>query len=626
MSNTTTPSAAAAWGTAAAVLHASGVRTVFGLPGDDMYALEAAHDAGIRFVLCRDQRNALFMATGWAIQSGEVGVAVVGKGPAVTNTVTGLLESSASAAPVLLLSGGTGAQHRGSGAFQELDQLAVVAPLVRYAARVDHPDRLVPTLHRALLVARHERGPVYVELPEHLLAEAATAAASGALAAPAVAARAETPYEIVAQGDSAALRAVRAARRPVLLVGGGMRHANGGREVERLAERLGAAIFCTASGRGAVDEASPLFCGLAGLYTQEQAARLWAETDCVVALGSRLEETATFQWPTAVGRDVPVVQVNVAASDFATAFQGPKVLADAGATVRSWLAHLSREDSGAGVSRETGSPADVSRETGSLADVSRETPRVASAASTASAASIEAWSTTVRAVHAELHAAHRELLDEQARSPELYIAEVLRALDAELPADRILVQENGLQDMWSYKYPLYACADGAGSVVPSEQTSLGFGAAAALGVKLAAPDRPVVAFVGDGAFAMAGADLPTAVTHSGGLLYVVLRNGGYGWLQVQLDQREHPVGDHAFLDPEAVRAEAPQLPGLHQVTVRDKASLADDVARAWEKCAAGEVVVLNVPVRTADAMFGADVAGGDFPVLGEPVLGEPGEE
>ncbi|MGQ4384841.1 thiamine pyrophosphate-binding protein [Streptomyces sp. SAS_270] len=573
MSGSEDTSAAAAWATAAAVLSASGVHTVFGLPGDDMNALAALHEAGIRFVLCRDQRNAVFMATGWAMQSGEVAVAVVGKGPAVTNTVTGLLEASASAAPVVLLSGGTPAQHRGSGAFQELDQLAVVAPLVKYAARVEHPDRLVPTLQRALLIARHEHGPVYVELPEQLLAEGGKVT-QGAVAAPTVA---ETPYEITVPADSAALRTLRGARRPIVLVGGGMRHRNGGGSVERFAERIGAAVACTASGRGAVDESSPLFCGLSGLYTPKEAVRLWADTDCVVALGSRLEETATFQWPEGIGRDVPVVQVNLAAADFATDRQGPKVLADAGATVDSWLAHLRQED--------TADPA---------------------------------WAATVREVNAEIHTANREWLKELAHSPDLHIAEVLRALDAELPADRVLVQENGLQDMWSYRFPLYSCASGAGSIVPSEQTSLGFGAAAALGVKLAAPQRPVVAFVGDGAFAMAAADLPTAVRYGGGLLYVVLRNGGYGWLQVQLDQRESPLPDHAFVDPEAVGVQAPQLVGLHQVTVADKASLAADVARAWEKCAAGNVVVLNVPVRLSDALFGADVAGGDFPVLGEP--------
>jgi acetolactate synthase-1/2/3 large subunit len=151
-------------------------------------------------------------------------------------------------------------------------------------------------------------------------------------------------------------------------------------------------------------------------------------------------------------------------------------------------------------------------------------------------------------------------------------------------------------------------------VVPSEQTSLGFGAAAAVGVRLAAPDRPVVAFVGDGAFGLFGADLPTALAQEGGLLYVVLRNGGYGWLQAQLDQRTAPPAGYAFVDPAAVSAEAQDLPGLRQVTA-SKTTLAADVTEAWKLASAGHVVVLNVPARLEDAMFGGEAAGGDFPVV-----------
>src|SRR5699024_11304015 len=82
------------------------------------------------------------------------------------------------------------------------------------------------------------------------------------------------------------------------------------------------------------------------------------------------------------------------------------------------------------------------------------------------------------------------------------VTELLTEVERTVPASRVLVQENGLQDMWSYFYPAYVCSERGGSIVPSEQTSLGFGAAAALGVKAAHPDRPVVALVGDGAFAM----------------------------------------------------------------------------------------------------------------------------
>ena len=155
-------------------------------------------------------------------------------------------------------------------------------------------------------------------------------------------------------------------------------------------------------------------------------------------------------------------------------------------------------------------------------------------------------------MHAELLAGRDEELRGLRATPELHVAEVLAALAEVVPDNRILVQENGLQDMWSYRFPLYSCGADGGSVVPSEQTSLGFGAAAAVGVRLAAPDRPVVAFVGDGAFGMFAVDLPTALAQNAGMLYVVLRNGGYGWLQAQLDQRDATLPGYAFVDPAAV--------------------------------------------------------------------------
>src|ERR1044072_1386274 len=201
------------WNAAAAVLEQQAVTSVFGLPGDDLDALAALTGAGIDFTVCRDQRNALFMTTGYALASGRTGVAVLGKGPALTNAVTGLLEAACSAAPVVLLSGGTSQQQRGSRAFQELDQVAVLAPVVKWAARVDHPDRLVPMLRKAFLAAQAgPPGPVYLELPDHLLEAEFTLPAErpGPV---------ETPAAVTVAEDSPALTALRGARRPVVLVG-----------------------------------------------------------------------------------------------------------------------------------------------------------------------------------------------------------------------------------------------------------------------------------------------------------------------------------------------------------------------------------------------------------------------
>ncbi|TQM78743.1 acetolactate synthase-1/2/3 large subunit [Saccharothrix saharensis] len=556
-----------AWHAVARLLAEAGVQVVFGLPDDDLHALDALHAAGVRLVVCRDQRNAVFMATGYALRSGALGVALVGKGPAVTNTVTGLLEASSSGAPVLLLSGGTAAERRGSGAFQELDQQAVVAPLVKSATRVEHPDRVAPAVRRAVLVATSgATGPVYVEVPDHLLAVD--------VPVPPPAPPVERPTSASVAADSAALHVLRNAQRPIVLVGGGMRHRNADGVVERFAERVGAALSCTASGRGVVDESSVRFIGLAGLYAPDRAKALWADADCVVVLGSRLEETATYGWADELGTTVPVVQVNVDAAGVATRYAGPVVLGDGADVCAAWLEQV------------------------------------------VDSAPVE-WSKRVNEVHHGLRTDHRRELAALAAKPELHVVEVLAALDAELPADRVLVQENGLQDMWSYSFPRFECAHGAGSVVPSEQTSLGFGAAAAIGVRAAAGDRPVVAFVGDGAFALFDADLPTAVALGSGspgpgLLYVVLRNGGYGWLHSQLGPHNRDLAGTALVDPDAVTAQAPALRGVHQVAVT-KGSLRADVADAWRRAQDGGVVVLNVPTRLEDALFADHQLGGAFP-------------
>lgn len=528
-------------------------RTVFGLPGDDLGLLEALEDADTRLVLCRDQRNAVFMTTGYALASGGFGVCVVGKGPALTNTLTGLLEARTGGVPLVLIAGGTGADRRGSGAFQELDQLALVQPLVSWAHRVDDPARLPAALDKAAaLAAAGVPGPVYLEIPDHLLEQAV----------PHDRPWAAVPVRLpsAAPADDAGYAVLAAARRPVLLVGGGMRGRNEDRVLERLAERTGAAVFATASGRGAFDEHHPAFAGLAGLYTPQTARELWQSADAVVALGSRLEETATYPLGFAPA-GVPVVQVNTDPAGLSHEFAGPRLVGDAPSTAAGWLARL----------EQAGAAPDEERQA-AIAAV-RERVREAAGARLAAAA-----------------AAGR-----------LTVAQVLAELDEAVGPDRILVQENGLSDMWSYFHPYWVCGPTAGSIVPSEQTSLGFGASAAGGAALAAPGRTVVALVGDGAFAMVANDLRTLAREGAPVLYVVLRNGGYGWLQRQLDERGTPSRFRFTHDAE--RLHVPDLDGVHHLPVEPGAPVAE-LREALRQAVAvhgkGGIAVLEVAVELGD--------------------------
>jgi acetolactate synthase-1/2/3 large subunit len=552
-----------AWAAVADHVSACGVETVFGLPGDDLALLTPYARDATRVVLCRDQRNAAFMATGYALASGRPGVCVLGSGPAVTNALTGVLEARAARVPLIVYAGGTGAAQVGTGAHQELDQVAVMRPLTKWAVRVEHPDRVAPVLDRATLVATAGTpGPVYVELPGPVASGAVTRTApwrTGPAQHPAPA------PDVLA----ASYRTVRAAGRVLVLVGGGARHRNPDGSIERLASALGAGIAATASGRGVVDERHPLFCGLSGLYAPPPLAALWERADLVVALGSRLEETATFGWP---DRAVPVVQITVSERDVATDRPGMAVLADVAHTVAGWLR---------------------------LAE--REPP-----------APDPGWRDQVTRARADAYAIAADRVAAGHDGPGVAVTAVLSALDRVVPPDRVLVQENGLQDMWSYFFPYWSCGPAAGSVVASEQTSLGFAAAAAVGVACADPARPVVALVGDGAFNLVRSELPTLAGLDVAVFYVVLDNGGYGWLQANLHRRLGPGSRFSFLTAGTSAAHT----GVVHTRVTDPGGCEAALREAWAACAAGRSAVVVVDVDIRDVPPGMEDLAGGFPATG----------
>ncbi|MFD4828495.1 thiamine pyrophosphate-binding protein [Streptomyces uncialis] len=544
-----------AWSAIVDLLVANGVDTCFGLPGDDLELLRALDAAGVELVPCRDQRNAMYMATGYALQSGRLAVCALGKGPAVTHAATGLLEARESGAAVLVLAAGVPERRRGSGGFQELDQVAVTTPLVRWAHRVGHPDRVVPATVTALTRAMGPpAGPVFLEVPDDVrTAEIVVTGPYPTLPEPLV-------VESVPVTPGPALAAIRASRRPVVLVGGGMRHRNAGGVVERFAGRLGAAVFTTASGRGAVDERHPLFCGVAGLYAAAPARELWSSCDLVVSLAGRLEETVVeggTPWP-----PVPVVQVNLDPGGLSAEFSGPRVLADARHAVLSWSRAL---------------------------DEDRDAEH---------ADATEAWAGEVAVARKAMALEVEAELARAATLPGIRIAELLAALDATAGGPRVLVQENGLQDMWSYGFPFRV---GGGSIVPSEQTPLGFGAAAAIGVKRAAPGHEVTAFIGDGAFLAARADIAVTAPAHGGVLYVVLCNGGYGWLDAQRARLGLDAELYPFTRP---GAPPPVMDGsdIHCRVLCDKAALTDEILAARRFCSRGGTAVLMVPVAPDDIL------------------------
>jgi len=570
------------WDQVAQTLWQWGVRSILGLPNDDLAALQAARRHGLRWILTRDQRNALFMAGGHSLASGGLSVCVVGKGPALGNALTGLLECQALSVPVLLLATGTAQGTIGSGAFQEADQMALVRPLVKWSYRVERAERLAWALQRAAFLALNgQPGPVYLELPEDLppmpqVEEEGKAEAPVSL-----------PKRLTSLPKRAALQEVwhrlQHAKRPLLLLGGGALRAGRPGLYEQLAERCGAALFTTASGRSAVAESHRLFCGLAGIYTAEALRALWSQADLLVVLGSRLEETALALLHQVDPR-ARWVQVDVEPANFSHRIESEKLLGDAAACAGHWVA-----------------PAD------SPAMVSADADHIASAR--------QAWLAQIVSLRRQAHAQCDERLGGLSERNRLEAADVLQALQAEAPADTVFVHENGLADMWSYFFPYFALRDGQRCVVPSEQTTLGFGAAAAVGVKLARPESTVVALVGDGAFNLFRSDLCTATDNALPVIYVVFNNRSYGWLEQQWQQHARPSetgagpGSGFAFDADLNF----QRPNLLVLPVGRRDALRDALTAAFDAHRQGRTAVVDVQLSRIEAAPGLEAFYGSAP-------------
>jgi acetolactate synthase-1/2/3 large subunit len=285
-------------------LEAEGVEYVFGLPGNPQLLYNDLYESSVRPVLVRMETSAVFMAMAYARVSGRVGVVHASPGPGMANLVPGLLEAHYACSPLVCVVSAAGREHEGSGGFQDAPSLEMARPVTKWAVRIDLPERTTWTMQRAFAVAQNGKpGPVFVEVPVDV---AAAEAEIPGYRRPLVGLR--------SAGDSAAVerasQLLAASERPVIWAGGGVGLSGAEDALVALAETLDAPVVTTPSGRGSISEAHRLAFGSVGLYRTRSSARPVDESDCVLYVGTRLEE---FQ--TGLGRYLPaparVIQIDV---------------------------------------------------------------------------------------------------------------------------------------------------------------------------------------------------------------------------------------------------------------------------------------------------------------------------
>ncbi len=481
-------------------LVAQGVDTVFGVPGESfLAALDGFHEhrAHIRFIACRQEGGAAFMAEAVGKLTGRPGVCMVTRGPGATNASIGIHTAFQDSTPMVVIIGQVGAEFRDREAFQEVDYRQFFGPgtlgMAKWAAEVSDPARLPEYLARAFHTAMQGRpGPVVLAVPEDVM--------SGLTDAP-VLPRVEPARTVPPASDIARWRGLlESARQPLVIAGGSGWTPESARALERFAESWQLPVACGLRFQDTFDNRHPLYAGDAGIGINPALAQRIRQADLVMALGVRLGEMTTsgytlLQAPRPQQR---LVHLHPGAEELGRVYAADLMLQAAPASL-------------AEVFERVGKPA--------------QTP---------------SWSDWTAAAGHD-YARNRE------HSPvePLDMAVVVKTIERLAPPDAVYTNGAGNFSGWLHRFLRYrSLAERGKTQLAPTSGAMGYGLPAAVAASLTQPARAVINLAGDGDFLMNGQEMATATGYGAGrsgapLISIVVDNGTYGTIRMH-QEREYP--------------------------------------------------------------------------------------
>lgn len=449
----------------ATALEACGLTHIFVVPTiatETLVAMET--ETRIERIVTHSEKTAAYMADGYARAAGRIGVCGaqnVGR----ANLASGLQDAYLGCSPVLALTGGPLPHSRSRHQYQEIDALPMFAPVTKSSVHVESVDRLPLVLRQALRDATTGKpGPVHIELEghagepiEHPAADLDTHLDPRFAATP--------PFRPAPEAGAVqeALRLIGAAQRPIVVAGGGVRTSGAAPELVALAERLSLPVATSLNAKEVIPGDHPLSVGVVGLYCRKSANRAVSEADLVVFVGSQTSSQVTFNWQLPA-TTIPVVHIDIDPAELGRHYpRTTPVLGDARTVLRQML--------------EAAGPA----------------------------ADRGAWTRRARDLVGEYFDEFRLLMEsgDDPMRPE----RLCRELSHLLPDDTLVVADTGHAGMWTGG--MLDLRPGQGYIRAAG--SLGWALPAAIGAKLGAPDRPVLAFTGDGGFWYHVSEIETAV-------------------------------------------------------------------------------------------------------------------
>ena len=467
-----------------------GVEVIFGLCGHTVIGfLDALGKSKIRFISTRHEQVAAHAADGYARASGKVGVLMTHLGPGLTNAATGVANAALDSIPMVVIAGDIPSYYYGRHPHQEVnlhqdaDQCQIFRPFCKRVYRVDNVRDLPRIVERAFHLAQSGRpGPVLVDVPMDIFSADLD-----------VDAFATTPPEIAKSGldPATAARIVDAlatSRRPVLYAGGGVLSARATKELQELADALQVPVAHTLMGKGCLPHEHPLLLGQSGFWGTPIANEKCRTADLIVAVGTRLAEANSSSWDPRFTFSIPptrLIHIDADLSEIGRNYQ-----TELGVCADAKLALAALADEARGKRH---------------ADRGRLQDEIARGRKEFASNWADQWSS-----------------DQFPLRPERILSELRRAA----PADAFIVTDvgwnkNGVGQQFPIDVP-------GAFITPSGLATMGFGPAAALGVKVAQPKRHAIALIGDGGFSANPSVIATAMEANLPVIWVVMDNSAFG--------------------------------------------------------------------------------------------------
>ena len=456
-----------------------GIDTIFGYPGgavlplyDAIYSFE-----GIQHILGRHEQGCLHEAEGYAKSTGKLGVAVVTSGPGATNAITGIADAMSDSVPLLVFTGQVNRAGIGKDAFQEADIVGITMPITKYNYQVRETADIPRIITEAVHIATTGRpGPVVIDLPKDVSALETDFIYEPSVKLPSYQPTIE-PNELQIKKI---LKQLSKAKKPVLLAGGGVSYAGAAKELIALAERYQIPVVTSLLGQGTIATSHPLFLGMGGMHGSFAANIAMTETDFMISVGCRFDDRLTGN-PKTFAKNAKVAHIDIDPAEIGKiiAVDIP-VVGDAKKALQQLLAEPTVHNN------------------------------------------TEKW---IEKVTQDKNRVRSYDKKERVVQPQA----VIERIGELTKGDAIVVTDVGQHQMWAAQY--YPYQNERQLVTSGGLGTMGFGVPAAIGAKIANPDKEVVLFVGDGGFQMTNQELAILNIYKVPIKVVMLNNHSLGMVR-----------------------------------------------------------------------------------------------